>query len=144
MTKKCFKCEEVKPLEEFYKHPGTSDGRLGKCKDCNKRDVRENYAKRHDYYAAYERMRFSTPERRKTRMENQRRMRARHPDKYRARQMVGNAIRGGRLKRQPCETCGTTKRIQAHHDDYSKPLDVRWFCFKHHREVAHGQLVTAA
>lgn len=29
---------------------------------------------------------------------------------------------------------------QAHHEDYARPLDVRWLCFKHHRET-HGQQV---
>ena len=35
--KKCITCRAEKELEEFYKHPFTSDGRLGKCKDCCKR-----------------------------------------------------------------------------------------------------------
>lgn len=29
--------------------------------------------------------------------------------------------------------------FQAHHEDYSKPIDVMWLCFRHHRE-RHGQL----
>ena len=33
----------------------------------------------------------------------------------------------------PCEVCGATK-AQAHHCNYSKPLDVRWLCPKHHAE----------
>lgn len=42
-------------------------------------------------------------------------------------------IQRGRIVRQPCEVCGDPKS-QAHHDDYSKPFDVRWLCQKHHVE----------
>lgn len=51
-----------------------------------------------------------------------------------ARRVAYNAFRRGELKRLPCETCGTTKNLHAHHDDYSKPLEVRWLCADHHRE----------
>lgn len=47
-----------------------------------------------------------------------------------ARHAVNNAIRDGRLKRGRCEVCG--KRAEAHHVDYSKPLEVRWLCRRHH------------
>lgn len=42
-------------------------------------------------------------------------------------------IRLGLLIKQPCEICGAEK-VDAHHDDYSKPLDVRWLCRFHHAE----------
>ena len=51
------------------------------------------------------------------------------------------AIKRGRLIPKPCEVCGLTgtmkdgrNLIQAHHDDYNKPLDVRWLCQEHHHE----------
>jgi hypothetical protein len=37
------------------------------------------------------------------------------------------AIRAGKLVRQPCEGCGAPD-VQAHHEDYSRPFDVKWFC----------------
>lgn len=46
-------------------------------------------------------------------------------------QSVNKAIREGRLVRLPCEVCGAVKS-DAHHDDYSKPLSVRWLCRPHH------------
>lgn len=47
---------------------------------------------------------------------------------------VHRALRAGTLVRQACEVCGTSDgRIDAHHDDYAKPLDVRWLCRRHHQ-----------
>ena len=55
----------------------------------------------------------------------------RNPEKHKAHYTVANAIKSGKLVKQPCEICGNTK-VQAHHDDYSKPLEIRWLCTKHH------------
>lgn len=38
-----------------------------------------------------------------------------------------------KLKKQPCEVCGKFP-AQAHHHDYSKPLDVNWLCTRHHAD----------
>jgi hypothetical protein len=140
--KKCFRCGVEKPLEDFYPHPRMGDGRLGKCKECTKADVKANYAARRSQYAAYERWRNEQPARREKKHGYERRHNERHPDRYRARYLLGNAVRDGRVVRQPCEVCGDP-HAEAHHEDYSRPLDVRWFCFLHHREDAHGQTVTA-
>lgn len=50
------------------------------------------------------------------------------------RKMTWKKIREGELVRQPCEVCGIDKTIEAHHDDYYRPLEVRWLCRKHHIE----------
>jgi hypothetical protein len=53
--------------------------------------------------------------------------------RHEARWQVNRAIAAGTLERQPCESCGAVK-TDAHHDDYARPLDVRWFCRSHHVE----------
>lgn len=54
-----------------------------------------------------------------------------------ARWKTSRALKVGRLVKQPCEICGCSE-VEAHHDDYSKPLSVRWLCPKHHHEHHEG------
>ena len=44
-------------------------------------------------------------------------------------------IRRGKLTKWPCEVCGTNEQVEAHHADYSKPLQVQWRCRLHHLEL---------
>jgi len=126
---KCFKCDAVKPLSDFYKHPRMKNGRIGKCKECNKIDVRENRAKRLGYYRKYDRERGN-----RQLPEYQIEYREKYPEKSRAHRILNYHVRVGNMSKKPCEVCGTDKHIHGHHDDYSKPLDVRWLCAAHHKE----------
>jgi len=70
-----------------------------------------------------------------------------HRQKKLAHKHVNRAVASGKLSREPCEVCGKPDGIHGHHDDYSKPLEVRWLCRKHHDEwhrnnppVAYEQL----
>lgn len=59
--------------------------------------------------------------------------RAKNPDKRNAHLTLASAVRHNAILKQPCEICGEIK-VHAHHDDYSKPLAVRWLCRQHHLE----------
>jgi ribosomal protein S27AE len=52
---------------------------------------------------------------------------ARNPEKRQCHVIFGNALRDGKIERQPCQRC-SNPRSHAHHKDYSKPLKVRWLC----------------
>lgn len=60
----------------------------------------------------------------------------------RAHDLVERAIKKGVLTNPgSCESCGASPRfkdgrtgVQAHHDDYNKPLEVRWLCQPCHHE----------
>ena len=50
------------------------------------------------------------------------------------RAVTNRYIKSGILIKQPCEVCGVMEKVEAHHDDYTKPMDVRWLCRSHHAE----------
>jgi hypothetical protein len=56
-----------------------------------------------------------------------------NPEKNKAYHIINEAIRTGKLKRLPCQICKSPKS-HAHHDNYKKPLDVKWLCPQHHKD----------
>ena len=59
-------------------------------------------------------------------------------ERVRVRSLARRAVWRGAIKKLPCEMCGSPE-VEAHHDDYSRPYEVRWFCQRHHRELHHKQ-----
>lgn len=59
--------------------------------------------------------------------------RIKNMEKWKAHKLVYANMRNGNIKRLPCIICGNEKS-EAHHEDYSKPLEIMWMCKKHHTE----------
>ena len=150
LSKTCFKCGEHLPLDAFYKHSGMADGHLNKCKQCTKKDTIENRQANLDYYQAYDRGRGNLPHRvqqnkryqsteagREKSNLSKKKWCERNKEKRGATQAVNNAVRDGRLlKPDSCQHCGKTGcKIEGHHEDYSKPLDVVWLCTQCHSKL---------
>lgn len=131
--KECSKCKAVKPIDEFYKHPNTADGLQNKCKECCKRDATENRNQNIEKVRAYDRERAKKESRIALAIAVTRAWRAQDKRRSVAHSAVARAIRKGVLERLPCESCGNPQSV-AHHDDYDKPLDVRWLCQACHRQ----------
>lgn len=129
--KLCRTCNTERESSEFHKRKASKDGLAAKCKLCQK---------------AYDDARLKDPKRMEMRRQYQKteKGKAAHSRacknwveknqvKRAAHILVGNRIRSGQLIRMPCEVCGN-EESHAHHDDYSRPLEVRWLCDDHHNE----------
>lgn len=152
--KTCFKCRYIRPLCFFYRHSMMRDGHLNKCIACAKADVIKHRLKNLNRVQAYDRSRAMQLHRIAARVEYLKTERGReiirrstlkyqaaHPDRRRAHITLGNAIRDGKVVPWPvCAVPECDCRPQAHHPDYSRPLDVVWLCPAHHRQT---HLITA-
>lgn len=132
MIKTCFKCNVPKPIEDFYEHRGMSDGRLGKCIECCKKEANKRRSEKLKEIQEYDRRRSSLPHRIALRVKYFKDHQ--FGKERRARQAVANAVRDRRLVKTPCVVCGAEK-VESHHEDYDKPLEVIWLCKKHHVEA---------
>ena len=140
MSKKCSKCGEVKLLEEFHRKSQSSDGRSSHCKACRAKHYAGSddvQARRVKYYKENsDKMRVRKVRQRKENPEKTReddaRYRGRYPERVKARKAVYHAMRAGWLvKPKVCSMCPVGEP-EAHHKDYSRPLDIVWLCKECH------------
>ena len=104
MEKQCSKCGVVKPANEFHKNSRRPDGLQRYCKPCKSEND-------------------------KTRAHKIRAHVKKNPVRRRAHHAVERAIKSGDIVAlENCSECGTKARLDGHHDDYAKPLNVRWLC----------------
>lgn len=131
MKKRCTRCNQLRDLLSFQKRKASKDGLTSACKEClseydKKRANLPHRVKARKKYAETEKGKIAVAKAKKSWQERNIIKRAAHI-------IVNNAIRDGKLKKQSCEKCGN-KKVHAHHDDYTKPLKVRWLCPKCHIE----------
>ncbi len=139
--RKCKVCGASDDEVDFYASIATH------CKEHWKQRVRENRAANSDHYKEFDRNRANLPHRVKARMEYSKteafsistkkakeKYQQNNKDRRSAHVAVGNAVRDGRLLKSPCFVCGCSE-VEAHHADYSEPLEVVWLCADHHKEV---------
>ena len=136
VSKKCGKCGISKPVTEFSRQKKTADGFQFACKTCQvaytrtRREKPENrerarHANRRDYERNKER-----------RLAQYAALRIAHPERGAARMAIATAIRSGKIRApQNCQQCGRQAKTEAHHRDYSKPLEVVWLCACCHKRI---------
>ena len=146
MTKACKICGVTKPISEFYKHSMTADGLYPSCKKCHCERCKKNRDKDIKAYRKKNRERCRTEKLKETQrraykkalasgehVRRNKEWRDRNPEKYQAYLAVKKALRHGVLQRKECVLCG--EKAQAHHEDYSKPLEIIWLCQVHHSNL---------
>lgn len=124
----CKKCNNEKPVNAFYQSTLRLTKKIGECKDCVCARVRASKQKPHrrahmtsDAYKRTNAGWFADYQRR-------------YPGRCQARKIAQKAIDKGELIRPTvCSVCTNEGAIEAHHDDYNHPLDVRWLC-----KTCHG------
>lgn len=134
--KKCSTCKAEKPHVDFYKDKRTPDGLKSQCKKCH--SVTSLLSRDVDNHREYQRnwMRSSKyATREDVRERSMLRTRVRHKGiEVKARALANRAVELGFLDRPvSCPACKTSAlTIHAHHEDYSRPLDVIWLCSECH------------
>lgn len=132
-SKKCKKCEQYKPIGDFYKHDKMADGHLNICIDCTKSRVGKHRELNLEKIREYDRQRGKNKERMISAAIVSSRWRKRDSRIMAAHNKVARALKAGTLERKPCFVCGS-KKSYAHHESYNMPLDIVWYCQIHHKE----------
>ena len=144
--KVCKECNLEKEIKDFYKHKAMADGYLNKCIECVKARVIKHRESNLEKIKEYDKKRAMLPHRVQYRLEYQKtekykeshaksilKYTKKYPMVKACHVIVGNAIRDKRLIPDViCSTCKLETKIEAHHDDYTKPMDVKWLCKKCH------------
>lgn len=137
LRKRCRKCGRELPVSEFNKNKNNKDGLQDKCRSCFSEYNKARYAANKEKFKSdIYKYRAEHPERvLSTRVKTC----EKNPTHLNAYRVIEQALIAGLIEKPDyCYGCGCTSsesRIEAHHHDYSKPLDIIWLCRKCHAQV---------
>ena len=146
--KKCSECGRMLPISEFNKNRNSRDGLQDRCRDCfsayNKRRYQEKRDRTRKDVHDYQR-----DNKMNVYLSRQKTWDSREKHtKVEARRLSGAAVAAGIIDRPDhCQACGCSSeehRIEAHHDDYERPLDVIWLCTPCHRRADAARVAREA
>ena len=161
VDKKCSKCKIYKNIKHFYKQKCGLLGRCGSCKEC-RLSYQRIYASSHLDQKRENDRKYDKLNREKNREKNRiwrsrnpgyfkqyyyqntqkkleidKRWRLRNPDRMNCYNELRKHLKKNLISRpKKCTMCGQeSNKIQSHHYDYSKPLEVIWICFSCHLHI---------
>ena len=136
-TKVCSTCGLEKPLGEFNKKRSNKDGLQSQCRSCFSDYNKARYAKDPERHKSN--VRKYMAENIENVFQTRMKMCEKNPNHKNANMVRDLAIQVGVIERPDyCSGCGCSSsehRIEAHHHDYSKPLDVIWLCTPCHSRM---------
>lgn len=146
IEKTCSKCSATKSASEFPTDKKAKDGLGSWCRECQNTQQRERrrVVRRDTELGPANRAKNRARRKGKVYPSDLNRTRIYRSKEARiAQHCLARAVKIGKVTRPTqCENCGDSPTptkgrslIQGHHDDYSKPLDVRWLCTLCHAEV---------
>ena len=143
----CRKCKIELPSDSFHKSKSNKDKLQSYCKSCSLE--RSNQYKKSEkgmkYYQDKEYLKRQLVHKRKYKKSEKGKLSAKvyyenNKIKCNARSKLGRSVVSGYLNKPSiCDNCGIDSKLEAHHDDYSKPLDVLWVCKECHIKLHRGE-----
>ena len=124
-VKTCSMCKDQKPIDAFGSNQRSKDGHQHMCRECHKVYWHKKNIDRMPYLS------------RRQKFEDQK-----MPERARARKAARKAVKKGFI--QPpelCSMCGKEPWYDMHHDDYEKPLAVKFLCRGCHKLVHYREEV---
>jgi len=113
-SKICPKCEIEKPLVFFARDLSKTDNVTSYCKQC-----RNEYRKLPRVMELH----------RKQAKEYYRNM---SKERKHCIHIFNKLLKAGLVKPDKCEVCNESRKLEAHHEDYSKPFEFKWLCKRCH------------